>query len=122
MILDGTVIDSMVVGGPAYNTGQLDRGDIILRINHEPVAEDNLHALLVGTDSPGSTVTISVRKAERPAGQADVRDVILTRMDTETIADRCRLYELCAAIKVPIAAPATGGFQGCRGTEALECE
>ena len=105
MILDGTVIDSMVVGGPAYNTGQLDRGDTILRINHEPVAEDNLHALLVGSDSPGSTVTVSVRKVERPA---DVRDVVLTRMDTDTIADRCRLYELCASIKVLIAAPAAG--------------
>jgi hypothetical protein len=96
MILDGTVIDSMVVGGPAFNTGQLDRGDEILSINRETASEANLHVLLVGSDAPGSSVTVTVRKA---AGGA-IKDVVIPRMDTEVIADRCRLYELCAEIKV----------------------
>ena len=95
MILDGTVVDSMVVGGPAFNTGQLDRGDTILSIDQQPASEDNLHALLVGSDTPGSSVTVTVRKAG-----GDVKEVVLTRMDTEVIADRCRLFELCAGIKV----------------------
>ena len=57
-------------------------------------------------------------------GQADGRDVVLTRMDTETIADRGRLYELCAAIKVLIAFPrhrASGMGQVLRAPPSCNC-
>ena len=37
LMMDGTTIDSLVVGGPAFRSGQLERGDIILAVDHQPV-------------------------------------------------------------------------------------
>ena len=61
IMLSGTEIDNMVVGGSAYNTKELDKGDIILEVDATPVEVEQLHAALVGSDVPGSTVTLRVR-------------------------------------------------------------
>ncbi len=33
IMLCGLIVDSTVIGGPAYNSGQLERGDVILRVD-----------------------------------------------------------------------------------------
>jgi C-terminal processing protease CtpA/Prc len=61
-MLSGTTIDNLVVGGPAYNSKQLARGDVILQVNNIPATKANIYELLVGDDRPGSTVVINVSK------------------------------------------------------------
>ena len=56
------MIDNIVVGGPAYNSKLLSRGDVILKVNDVAVTQSNIYDLLVGEDIPGSYVDISVAK------------------------------------------------------------
>ena len=58
----GNIIESMVVGGPAFNCQQLDRGDELLLVDGEAVTDANRNLLLIGGDVPGSAVTLTVRK------------------------------------------------------------
>ena len=58
----GNMIESMVVGGPAFNSQKLDRGDELTRVDGERVTEGNRHKLLVGNDVPGAVVTLTVKK------------------------------------------------------------
>ena len=69
-MLLGTMIDNLVVGGPAYNSRQLHHGDIILKVDGIPVTQANIHEVLVGHDMPGSPVVLSVVR-----GGAKVRAV-----------------------------------------------
>ncbi len=62
IMLCGLVIEGTVVGGPAFNTNQLARGDVIVRVDGTPATQDNVEALLVGCDVPGTSVVIAVRK------------------------------------------------------------
>ena len=97
IMVDGLVIDNMVIGGPAHNNGHLDRGDRIIAVDSQPVSEETLPELLIGDDIPSSTVTLTVIKA----GSASVQqDVVLTRMAVDSIADRCRMFDLFASMKV----------------------
>ena len=123
IMLNGCVIDNMVIGtsasqfwtcsspckgfatsnrglggtgGPAYNSGQLERGDLILEVDRTPVTSDNVHEMLLGSDVPGTHFTMKVKKESR----AGVKEVQLTRMATEVIADRRRMFELFTKMKV----------------------
>ena len=129
LMLNGMAIDNMVVGGPAYNSGQLQQNDVIVQIDGMPVSNENIHDSLLGSDIPGSTVTITVRRGYRdlnrvsekpdplwfakatPFKETATRDnsniqggtthvVVLTRMATEVIADRRRMFELLTIMKV----------------------
>jgi hypothetical protein len=67
---------------------------MILKIDGTAVTRDNVSSLLVGSDIPGSTVTLTVKK-----GFSNVIDVVLARMATEVIADKRRLFELFTDMK-----------------------
>ena len=59
---------TQVIGGPAYNSQTLDRGDVILKIDGVEVDEDNLLTYLIGNDVPGSKVIITVMKVNQKVG------------------------------------------------------
>ena len=116
-MLLGTSIDNLVVAGPAYNSRQLHRGDVIAKVDGVPVTQDSIHDALVGCDLPGSPVVISVARGNamvdsaRPRAararcdtpvcrQGPVVEVRMTRMATADIHDRMRLYELFTNMKV----------------------
>lgn len=69
-MLLGCTIDNMVVGGPAYGCQKLEKGDVILKIDGQPVNQDNLLSYLIGNDTPGSKVAITILK-----GGLKVREV-----------------------------------------------
>jgi hypothetical protein len=96
MILNGCVLDSLVVGGPGFNSGQLDRGDVVLKVDNVDVNRDNILDALVGDDTPGSEIALTVQKGGK-AG--NLRVVKFRRMATERIADRRRAFELFTLIK-----------------------
>ena len=124
IMLLGTMIDNLVVGGPAYNSRQLHHGDIILKVDGIPVNQNNIHEIMVGNDSPGSPMVVSVARGGPKvhrcrlyviqlcflaamrinrcyiSAQGPVVDVRTTRMATEEIHDRRRMFELFTALKV----------------------
>jgi len=58
----GCKIDNLLVGGPACNSEQLEKGDTLLSIDGIKVTDENIHDLLVGNDTPGAGVDIGVQK------------------------------------------------------------
>ena len=95
IMLTGCQVDNLLIGGPACNSGQLEKGDLVVSIDGNEVTDENIHGLLVGEDKPGSTVMIAVQKAR--TGQ--VHMVKLERIASAEIADRRRLFELFTALK-----------------------
>jgi C-terminal processing protease CtpA/Prc len=61
-MLLGTMIDNLVVGGPAYNSRQLHHGDVILKVDGVPVTQTNIHEVMVGSDIPGSPILLTVAR------------------------------------------------------------
>ena len=63
-MLSGARIENLVIGGPAFVSGQLDRDDEILRVDGiECETIEGLHLLLRGSDIPGSSLLLTVKKA-----------------------------------------------------------
>jgi C-terminal processing protease CtpA/Prc len=63
-MLNAKKIDNMVIGGPAFLSGKLAKGDEILGVDGVdcPTVEA-LHHNLKGLDLPGSTVVLKLQKA-----------------------------------------------------------
>ena len=71
IMLNGTMIDNCVVGGPAYNTRKLEHGDVIKFVDKTFATRFDIHDLLIGKDIPGTFVTMIVAK-----GNDDVKILI----------------------------------------------
>ena len=95
MMLVGSKIDNMVIGGPAYNSQKLSKGDVLLKVDDLKVDDERLHEMLIGQDIPGSSVKLTVRDAV--SGQ--LKEATLMRMATSAIADHVRIFEVFAALK-----------------------
>lgn len=61
-MLKGLIVDNMVIGGPAYNSGALKRGDIILAVDGMITTEESVISMLLGQDIPGSMVTLRISR------------------------------------------------------------
>ena len=101
--MDGLTIDSLVVGGPAFRSGQLGQGDLVLAIDRQPVDPTNVLHALRGSDRPGSTLQLTVRCA----ATGETRNVVLTRMRAAAVAERSATLELLKSVRVrrPDSAP-----------------
>ena len=66
-MLKGLIVDNMVIGGPAYNSGILKKGDIILAIDGVVTTEETVLSMLLGEDIPGSAVTLNIAAKSRCA-------------------------------------------------------
>ena len=65
MILNGQFVDNTVVGGPAYNSKRISRGDFVLKVNQLPVNDQNVLEVVAGDDTPGSIVQLAIAKGGR---------------------------------------------------------
>lgn len=82
--------------GPAYNCQRLSRGDVLLKVDDEPVDLYDFHERLIGCDVPGSMVKLTVLTPTTD----EEKEVMLTRMATSAIADNARMFELFTSLKV----------------------
>ena len=62
IMLLGTMVDNLVVGGPAFNSRQLHHGDIIVKVDGTPVTQSNIHEMMVGNDIPGTPVLVTITR------------------------------------------------------------
>jgi hypothetical protein len=79
LVLQGTVIESTIVGGLAYMSMCLRRGDILLQVDGQEATDQNIGILLVGIDRPGSRLVLSVAKG----GNEVIFFVMPYRLDRE---------------------------------------
>lgn len=91
----GLTIEDMVVGGPAFNSQELERGDTLLAVDGQVVSEATIAEAILGSDVPGTAVRLTVARG----AHGKRRDVILTRMSTRSIADNVRMFELFTSLK-----------------------
>jgi C-terminal processing protease CtpA/Prc len=95
IILHGIVIDNVIVGGPAYDSKLLEKGDAILQVDRVDVSAQNIQQFMVGSDVPESTVILTVRKAS-----GRIIDVVLKRISASVIADRYKILSLFSQCQV----------------------
>ena len=93
--MNGLEIDSVVVGSPAYDSMLVEKGDVILQIDRTPVHSEDVQLRLTGTDIPGSSIILTLRKRS-----GRTVDVSLKRTSSSTIADRCKMLDMFAVCKV----------------------
>lgn len=88
VMLKGTQIDTLVVGGPAYNCGMLERGDEIIKVGRDAVQnEEHLLRLMTGTDEPGTIAALTIKR------RGLERKIELKRMPAAMLADNLRMFE-----------------------------
>lgn len=85
--------------------------DQLVRVDDQIVTEANRNRLLIGKDVPGSAVALTVRKSS-----GEIKDVTITRMKSEQIADKRRIFELFTTILDVVA-----GFDERQATVVEEC-
>ena len=91
------MVDEVILGGPAYESKQLDKGDILTQIDRCQVSVTDVQQRLAGSDIVGSTVTLTVcKKSGRTV------DVILKRIDSSALSDRFTIVKLFHECKVNI--------------------
>ena len=111
IMLNGTRVDNVLVGGPACSLG-IERGDIITEIDGMAVTPENVHDHLLGDDIPGHCVEISVTKHDN----GPVQRYNIERTPTATLLDRRRLWEQLTGLNTqpPLAARILPALLSCK--------
>ena len=60
--MKGTTIEDTIIGGPAFTSLSLGRGDVLLNVDGNIATEQNIEMLLIGDDKPGSIVVLTVAR------------------------------------------------------------
>ena len=87
------IIDYILVGGPAFISKQIEKGDVITAIDGKVHKGDAIYQALQG--EANSSVTLSVMKG----GVGPVKNVVLHRMLTALIADKRKMFDLFTRIE-----------------------
>eukprot|EP00960_Hanusia_phi_P049342 759506-Hanusia_phi.AAC.4 len=95
IMVNDLTVDGMLIGGPAYNSKMLRKGDKIVKVDGIEVSMDNLQEVLVGDDVPGSEVILTVEKQDL----MEIVEVTLRRVARTEMAERIELFECFADIK-----------------------
>jgi hypothetical protein len=61
LMLKGTVVDNLLMGGPAFTSGLIMKGDVILAVDGKEAKPEDVHIALQGNDTPGSPVKVSAQ-------------------------------------------------------------
>lgn len=93
------VVDTVVTGGPAFNSREFAQGDVIVAIDGVPVDNNNIHALMRGCDVVGSMVEVRLARDGDPN---QIKQVKLARADSEMFAVRMEIMQLCSRLKVEV--------------------
>jgi C-terminal processing protease CtpA/Prc len=119
-MLHGNKVENTLIGGPAF--GNIMKGDILVKVDGNPVTEDNILSELRGNDTPGTEVVLTVRRV-RPEAASPLKipterspfaspdlsvddedlqeiDISITRMATAEIADRRKMFDHFSFLQV----------------------
>lgn len=83
------VVENLMMGGPAFASRHIFKGDCIVKVNGEFVQGNDLLEKIIGDDVPGTLVTLTLKR-----GPAELLDVTLKRISTVEVADRRKMFDL----------------------------
>lgn len=84
------LVESVMIGSPAYTSRNVLKGDVIVKVDGEFVQKgEDLQQKIVGDDIPGTFVTLTLKR-----GPAELIDVTMKRISTEEVADKRRMFDL----------------------------
>ena len=86
-------VENVMIGGPAYLSGKVQKGDFIVEVDGKPVSASTLLSAIIGDDVPGSTLTLTLKRS----GQ--VANVTLKRIPTADVADKRRMFDFFTLLK-----------------------
>jgi hypothetical protein len=89
IVLNGTRVDATVPGSPAHVCGMIDKGDELVMVDGHKVTAVTAMPALRGSDSPGSVVTLVLRKSRL----GEMNKVYLPRMSIDLVQRRQELNE-----------------------------
>ena len=90
-----TVVSHVLIGGPAFKSKRVHKGDYIMLVDGAEVAGESMTEALKGSNKPGSKVRLTIKKKD--SGKIEI--VELVRTLTATIADKRRLFDLFCEIE-----------------------
>ena len=62
IMLHDCTVDGLVIGGPAFLSKAIEKGDVIVKIDNKETSAETILSDLVGSDLPGSTVLLHLNK------------------------------------------------------------
>jgi len=60
--IKNATVSGVLVGGPAFNSKQVHKDDVIMAVDGQAVQGNQILDMLKGVDKPGSVVTLTLRK------------------------------------------------------------
>jgi S1-C subfamily serine protease len=60
--MKGAVIENIIIGGPAFHSALIEKGDLVLGVDGNKISEESICSALIGDDVPGSSVVVTVQK------------------------------------------------------------
>lgn len=96
-MLLGNEIDYLLIGGSAYGSRKLDKGDVIMKVDGKVATKENVSSMLIGSDIPGSTVTLTVQKVGFRQGEQVIGSCEQQCPNLRNIRGRPFLTELSVA-------------------------
>jgi hypothetical protein len=96
LLMRNKCVDDVVVGGPAFNSQHIHRGDELVMVNGHTVRPevDSVSKLITGNDLIGSSVTLRMRKLN-----GTTVDVDLVRMQHERVVTRRKIHEILQSLR-----------------------
>ncbi|EKX31360.1 hypothetical protein GUITHDRAFT_149349 [Guillardia theta CCMP2712] len=95
IMLHDCTVDGLVIGGPAFLSKAIEKGDVIVKIDNKETSAETILSDLVGSDLPGSTVLLHLNKVRT----GKTTEIELKKMSTETIAAKLNLFDLFTKTK-----------------------
>jgi C-terminal processing protease CtpA/Prc len=84
-------IINLMVGGPAFNSKQITKGDEVLAIDGmRDLRGHQISDALKGSNIAGTKVTLTIKKRQT----GEIEDVPLARVLTASIADKRKLFDI----------------------------
>ena len=88
------VVHGSVPGSPAYFSGKMKPGDLIMQVDGEDVRPDNVVGMMRGNDVPGTRIKLLIERAGRRRPFA----VHLNRASKEVVARKKKAFDLLATL------------------------
>ena len=88
------VVHGSVPGSPAYFSGKIKQGDVIMQVDEQSVSPDNVVSMMCGNDVPGTRIKLLVDRATRKRPFA----VHLIRAEADAVAHQKGIFEMLASL------------------------
>ena len=103
LILHGCVVErcmSKCIGAPDEEQGRVCKGDVVRKVDGQPVSKETIADALTGSDVPGTRLELEILRPEAGGGAQQLK-VTLTRMPAagQISSNRLRLHSMLISAK-----------------------